>query len=94
MEIINLKSSDEETSSTPNPANHAKSAQEHRITDLKSGVHDQNRINVFVDGEFYFSLDLAQVVDYHLKIGKDARMGHHAPTFYQGDTRSSLDAAR
>lgn len=41
-----------------------------KITDLKSGVRDQNRVNVFLDGEFAFSLDLTQVVDFHLKVGK------------------------
>ena len=40
------------------------------ITDLKQGVHNSNRVNVFVDHEFSFSLDLTQVVDFHLKIGK------------------------
>lgn len=40
------------------------------ITNLKPGVHNPNRVNVFLDGKFSFSLDLAQVVDFHLKIGK------------------------
>ena len=40
------------------------------ITDLKQGVHNPNRINVFLDHKFSFSLDLSQVVDFHLKIGK------------------------
>ncbi len=65
MEIINLKSGAPESSSAPifkKPKN--------QVTDLKQGVHDENRINVFVDGEFSFSLELAQVVDYHIKIGK------------------------
>lgn len=41
-----------------------------QITDLKAGVRNPDRINVFIDGKFSFSLALAQVVDYHLKIGK------------------------
>lgn len=43
---------------------------ENRITDLKQGVKNPDRVNVFVDGKFSFSLDLSQVVDFHLKIGQ------------------------
>lgn len=43
---------------------------ENKITNLKQGVKNPNRVNVFVNGEFSFSLGLSQVVDYHLKIGK------------------------
>jgi len=42
----------------------------HQITGLKPGVKNPNRVNVFIDGVFSFSLDLSQVVDYHLKIDK------------------------
>ena len=66
MEIIYLKSDDAESVIlTPQ-----KTAKENKVTDLKSGVRNQNRVNVFIDGEFAFSLDLSQVVDFHLKIGK------------------------
>lgn len=65
MEIINLKSDATENLLAP-----AKPIKENKITDLKSGIRDQNRVNIFIDNEFAFSLDLAQVVDYHLKIGK------------------------
>ena len=65
MEIINLKSD-----ATENLLASAKPIKENKITDLKSGIRDQNRVNIFIDNEFAFSLDLAQVVDYHLKIGK------------------------
>ena len=40
------------------------------ITDLRQGVKNPNRVNVFVDGKFSFSLDVAQVVDLKLKIGR------------------------
>ena len=69
MGIINLKSDGDAELSTPSCPS-SPTAAKNQITDLKSGVRDQNRVNVFVDGEFVFSLDLAQVVDYHLKIGK------------------------
>jgi len=41
------------------------------ITNLKPGVKNPNRVNVFVDGKFSFSLDVAQVVDMKLKVGKE-----------------------
>ena len=39
------------------------------ITDIKQGVKNPNRVNVFVDSSFAFSLDVAQVVEYKLKVG-------------------------
>ena len=39
------------------------------VTDLKQGLKNPNRVNVFIDGKFSFSLDVAQVVDYKLKKG-------------------------
>ena len=69
MEIISLKSEPADPPSAPAQSSKTQSVK-NTITDLKSGVRDQNRVNVFIDGEFSFSLDLAQVVDYHLKIDK------------------------
>lgn len=43
---------------------------EYRITDLKQGVKNPNRVNVFIDGKYVFSLDVTQVVDYKLRVGK------------------------
>lgn len=40
------------------------------VTDLKQGVKNPNRVNVFVNEKFAFSLDVAQVVDFGIKIGK------------------------
>jgi regulatory protein len=34
-------------------------------------VKNPNRVNVFVDGKYSFSLDIAQVVDFKLKVGKE-----------------------
>ena len=42
-----------------------------KITNLKQGVKNPNRVNVFVDDKYSFSLDLAQVVDFKLKIGHE-----------------------
>ena len=63
MKIVNLKSKSEKSKK---PTTVSKLT----ITDLKSGARDQNRVNIFVDSEFAFSLDVAQVVDFHLKVGK------------------------
>lgn len=48
----------------------AKSDAKLKITDLKQGVKNLNRVNVFVDGKYSFSLDIAQVVDFGVKVGK------------------------
>ena len=42
-----------------------------KITEIKQGVKSPNRVNVFVDGKYSFSLDIAQVVDFKLKVGKE-----------------------
>lgn len=39
------------------------------VTELKVGVKDPERVNVYVNGKYALSLDVAQVVDYKLKIG-------------------------
>ena len=41
-----------------------------RISDLRQGVKNLNRVNVFIDGKYSFSLDVAQVVDFGIKIGR------------------------
>lgn len=40
------------------------------ITDMKQGVKNPNRVNVFIEKQFAFSLDVAQVVELKLKIGR------------------------
>lgn len=40
-----------------------------KVTDLRIGVRDENRVNVFLDGKFAFSLTIAQVSDFKLKRG-------------------------
>ena len=40
------------------------------VTDLRQGVKNPNRVNVFIDGKFAFSLDMTQIVDYRLKVGQ------------------------
>ncbi len=43
----------------------------YQITNLKQGVKNLDRVNVFVDGNYSFSLDISQVVDYKIKIGQE-----------------------
>ena len=40
-----------------------------KITEIKAGVKNPERVNVYVNGKYALSLDVAQVVDYKLKIG-------------------------
>jgi regulatory protein len=41
----------------------------YKITDLKQGVRNPDRVNVYVDGKFLFSVDVSQVVDLGVKVG-------------------------
>ena len=58
MEIINLKTDPAEAQSST-----------HQITDIKQAVKNENRVNVFVDGKYSFSLDISQLVDFKIKVG-------------------------
>ena len=40
-----------------------------KVTDLRVGVRDENRVNIFLDGHFAFSLTIDQVADFKLKRG-------------------------
>ena len=40
------------------------------ITDIRQAAKNPERANVFVDGKYAFSLDVSQVVDLKLKVGK------------------------
>ncbi len=42
---------------------------EFRITELKQGVKNPNRVNVFVNSKYEFSLDITQIVDFRIKVG-------------------------
>ncbi len=84
MKIINLKGSataepELETESRARSQNAkraktfrvAKTYDGLRITDIKQAVKNENRVNVFVNDEYSFSLDIAQLVDFKLKIGTE-----------------------
>lgn len=42
-----------------------------KITGLSAQQRDPNRINVLVDGKFRFSLDISQVTDLGIRVGKE-----------------------
>jgi regulatory protein len=42
-----------------------------KITSLTSQQHDQQRVNVFLDGTYSFSLDLYQVSELGIRVGKE-----------------------
>jgi regulatory protein len=41
-----------------------------QITSITPQVKNQNRVNIFVDGKYSFSLDITQLVDFKLKVGQ------------------------
>lgn len=43
-------------------------AENFTITKITAGVRDPNRVNIFLDGHFAFSLDIAQVVELNVKV--------------------------
>lgn len=42
-----------------------------KITAISAQQKDQNRVNVMVDGAYRFSLDIAQVIDLGIRVGKE-----------------------
>ncbi len=42
-----------------------------KVTGLKQGVRDENRVNVYINGKFAFSLTVAQIVNFHIKVGDE-----------------------
>lgn len=43
-------------------------AENFTITKITAGVRDPNRVNIFLDGHFAFSLDIAQVIELDVKV--------------------------
>ena len=43
----------------------------YEITDIRQAVKNPERVNVFVNGKYSFSLDVTQLVDLKLKVGKE-----------------------
>ena len=42
-----------------------------KITNIKQAVKNENRVNIYVDGKYSFSLDIAQLVDFKIKVGQE-----------------------
>lgn len=66
MEIYSLKDDDVEIEGGKNH-----DGSKFVVTELKQGVKNPNRVNVFIDGKYEFSLDVTQVVEYKLKKGME-----------------------
>ena len=41
------------------------------ITELKAGVKNPERVNVYINGKFSFSLDIAQMVEFKIRVGAE-----------------------
>jgi len=48
-----------------------KNQSSHRITDIKEAIRDKNRVNIYIDNKYFCSLDISQVVDLGVKIGRE-----------------------
>ena len=48
----------------------AKSLDSRKVTDIKAAVHSE-RLNIFIDDKFFCSLDISQVVDLKIKVGRE-----------------------
>lgn len=42
-----------------------------KISDIRAAVKNENRVNVFVDGKYEFSLDISQFIDFKIKVGAE-----------------------
>ena len=49
----------------------APKAAHHRVTNLKETIKDQNRVNVYIDERFFCSLDISQIIDLNIKVGRE-----------------------
>ena len=69
--IIDSDGNSSETSSESNPPHSfADGSSAQVVTDIKQGLKNPNRANIFVNGKFSFSLDISQIVDLKVKIGQ------------------------
>ncbi len=65
MDIVSLNSEcDDDSKSRLSSSTHL------QITNIKQAVKNENRVNVFIDGKYDFSLDISQLVDFKLKVGQ------------------------
>ena len=55
----------------PNERGDEGGVRELKITDIKQAVRNENRVNVYVNGKYSFSLDISQVVELKVKVGRE-----------------------
>ena len=72
MEIYNFKeTSSKNKNDRSNGTNGSSSVSAaFKVTAIKPAVRTENRVNIFIDDKFEFSLDIAQVVDLKIKVGR------------------------
>ena len=70
MEIISLKTKGDDIEFV-NAGSKQNDGARLVITELKQGVKNPNRVNVFVNSKYEFSLDITQVVDFKIKVGME-----------------------
>ncbi len=75
LKIESLESNHQNSEEDSSPQNwldsmSAADADIRTITKLTPGVKDHNRVNVFINGRFALSLDVKQIVDLGIKVGK------------------------
>ena len=72
MEIYNFKeTSPKNKNDRSNGTNDSSSVSAaFKVTAIKPAVRTENRVNIFIDDKFEFSLDITQVVDLKIKVGR------------------------
>ncbi len=69
MDIYKITDEIPEESQSGTRQSDKKEERELKITNLKQGVKNPNRVNVFVNDKYSFSLDISQVVELGVKVG-------------------------
>lgn len=63
------------------------------ITDIKEQVKNKKRVNVYLDGAYYCSLDLVTLVKNRLKIGMEISKEELVKIQYESEFQSCFDSA-
>ena len=64
-----------------------------KITAITSQEKDKNRCNIFVDGDFLFSVHIDTVMDYRLKVGDEILEDKLREIKLEGDKSFALKKA-
>lgn len=68
LEAEMIYGSDDDMEATNDYSSEFNDVENFTITKITAGVRDPNRVNVFLDGHFAFSLDIAQIVELNVKV--------------------------